>query len=632
MEDQPSPAGCCYDDKKLQLVQSEHGLQYHLQKLPSQLGDAFHRHGECGQAAIDMGDWETARREFECCRNVVKELIATDVGKATQDWLLVWASLPLADLYHFHEKRLKEACEIQKEMLNCVMPLQDSDEHYMVFHTLAIFYYISLYEWGYSASCSSNPAVRKDSAVEKYAMLQDFDEKEAEPHICYLLAIEHFRHSGSLEDGLHWLKEAKRVWGENFPDKKNYDYALREASMYMLIGMYEEAEITLRGLIGSMESDQAPESGLHKLDRIETYGLLKDCYEELSRRATADGNTKRAEAYAASAVSTGIEESKLVDQVEDDTVQKVEELNRERLQHEGNQDYQKAAVCLEKCVDLIQRCDHPELKISIKLCYAQLGSLYRNLYKQSATHNSVDHEFFSRAVHYYEEYLKLMVSPLDVADANYELARLYGILDQVQICPFDTYAESLEGPSLAEHFHELQLSASNHSLEVDSYLAKDTPLLDYGKKAALIYADILYTMTENSECWTRVLEFHKNVYTLLQEYNVRRYVILERNRILTCKPLDHEHMETANRWMRQALLWAERERTRALLYQLGPNKLSPLTSKELWDFDIDDHVAWEALQCTPAVCGDGTVFVEYSNFTRMNRWFVYVLTQVCPLL
>jgi hypothetical protein len=224
-----------------------------------------------------------------------------------------------------------------------------------------------------------------------------------------------------------------------------------------------------------------------------------------------------------------------------------------------------------------------------------------------------------------------MVSPLDVADANYELAKLYGILDRVQIHPFYTL-ESLEGPSLAEHFHELQLSASNHSLEVDSYLAKDTPLLDYGKKAALIYADILYTMTENSECWTRVLEFHKNVYSLLQEYNVRRYVILERNRILTCKPLDHEHMETANRWMRQALLWAERERTRALLYQLGPNKLSPLASKELRDFDIDDDVAWEALQCTPAVCGDGTVFVEYSNFTRMNRWFVYVLTQVCPLL
>jgi hypothetical protein len=281
---------------------------------------------------------------------------------------------------------------------------------------------------------------------------------------------------------------------------------------------------------------------------------------------------------------------------------------------------------------LIQSCDHPEdLKISIKLCYSQLGSLYRKLYEQSATRNSVDDEFFSCAVHYYEESLKLMVSPSDIAGANYELAQLYGILDRVQILPFYTL-ESLEGPSFAEHFHELQSSASNHSLEVDSYLAKDTPLLDYGKKAALIYADILYTMTENNECWTRVLELHKNVYTLLQEYNVRRYVILERNRILTCKPLDHDHKETANRWMRQALLWAERERTRALLYQLGPNKLSPLASKELWDFDIDDHVAWEALKCTPAVCGDGTVFVEYSNFTMMNRWFVYVLTQVCPLL
>ncbi len=324
--------------KQLQLVQSEHGLQYHLQKLPPQLGEAFHRHGECGQGAIDMGDWETARREFECCRNVVKELIATDVGKATQDWLLVWASLPLADLYHFHEKRLKEACEIQKEMLNCVISLQDSDEHYMVFHTIAIFYYISLYEWGHSASCSSNPAVGKDSAVEKYAMLQDFDEKEAEPDICYLLAIEHFRHSGSLEDGLHWLKEAKRVWGENFPDRKNYDYALWEASMYMATGRYEEAERNLTKLIGSMESDQDPESGLDEMEMIHTQGLLKDCYEKLSMRATADGNTKRAKAYAASAVSTGIEESKLVDQVEDDTVQKVEELNKERLQHEGNQE------------------------------------------------------------------------------------------------------------------------------------------------------------------------------------------------------------------------------------------------------------------------------------------------------
>jgi hypothetical protein len=284
-----------------------------------------------------MGDWETARREFERCRNVVKELIATDVGKATQDWLLVWASLPLADLYHFHEKRLKEACEIQEEMLNCVMSLQDSDEHHMVFHTIAIFYYISLYEWGHSASCSSNPAVGKDSAVEKYAMLQDFDEKEAEPHICYLLAIEHFRHSGSLEDGLHWLKEAKRVWGENFPDKKNYDYALQEASMYMLNQMYEEAKKTLTGLISSMESDQAPESG-HKLERSQIYGLLKDCYKELSRRATADGDSKTAKAYAASAENTGIEESRLVDQVEDDTVQKVEELNKESLHHEGNQE------------------------------------------------------------------------------------------------------------------------------------------------------------------------------------------------------------------------------------------------------------------------------------------------------
>lgn len=156
----------------------------------------------------------------------------------------------------------------------------------MVFHTIAIFYYISLYEWGHSASCSSNPAVGKDSAVEKYAMLQDFDEKEAEPHICYLLAIEHFRHSGSLEDGLHWLKEAKRVWGENFPDRKNYDYALWEASMYMATGRYEEAERNLTKLIGSMESDQDPESGLDEMEMIHTQGLLKDCYEKLSMRAT----------------------------------------------------------------------------------------------------------------------------------------------------------------------------------------------------------------------------------------------------------------------------------------------------------------------------------------------------------
>jgi hypothetical protein len=92
-----------------------------------------------------------------------------------------------------------------------------------------------------------------------------------------------------------------------------------------------------------------------------------------------------------------------------------------------------------------------------------------------------------------------------------------------------------------------------------------------------------------------------------------------------------------------ALLWAERERTQALLFQLGSNKLSTLATKQLFEFDCNDEIAWKALKSSQAACGARTVILEYScsailveeipSLDERNCWLIYAMNDlVCSHL
>lgn len=82
----------------------------------------------------------------------------------------------------------------------------------------------------------------------------------------------------------------------------------------------------------------------------------------------------------------------------------------------------------------------------------------------------------------------------------------------------------------------------------------------------------------------------------------------------------------------KAFIYAERERSRVMLYEVGSDRLNysaASRSKALWTFDGDDAMAVDSIRrdCS-TLLQDGAVFVQYSRLTDQKTYIIYVVDQV----
>lgn len=277
----------------------------------------------------------------------------------------------------------------------------------------------------------------------------------------------------------------------------------------------------------------------------------------------------------------------------------------------------------------------------------RLGELHMTIFFQRINALSFEQlkafqqdENFSRAVQHFEKAIELslpMTDPVTFATTNSHLVTLYGMVFTV----YGNHTHSLynqvaatleffqrdgriddEDPSVTQkRFHDLfQI--------VRDYLMFPDLIERYGRRASNQLSSLLYTMQNQryTEGWIDLLEGHKMVYTFLQDHFYRKATYTTIFNQMT-KGQDRVEEIQAYRWT--AFMYAERERTRVMLYELGSDRSNHSTSRELSHFDTDDDSALDAVKksCGTLLEG-GTVFVQYSLMTDQRTYLIYVVDQV----
>jgi hypothetical protein len=319
--------------------------------------------------------------------------------------------------------------------------------------------------------------------------------------------------------------------------------------------------------------------------------------------------------------------------------------------------FEKAIACSLECLSRSSKLPLIDKFTAIESCH-MLYECFRKMYVQSTfiVHSPNEAHFLSAV-----QYAKLAIVESGnvlnlVAGFHADLASLYS-LKALQLF-FEIIAKT--SPS-GELLHQLiqdyssraktsnsTLTSTIQSSNANAYLTTTKELFVHGQRAANLFAEFLYGMKDHTESWISMLEKlekQKHLYRLLQEHHILMYhVILHSlNGKVPINFTDTQVSALLERSIGAALLWAERERTRALLFQLGSNKLSTLATKQLFEFDCNDEIAWKALKSSQAACGARTVILEYScsailveeipYLDERNCWLIYAVNDlVCSLL
>ncbi|KAH8948285.1 hypothetical protein BDL97_11G086900 [Sphagnum fallax] len=573
----PTPAGCVLMTGNL-IVRSSYGYEHHLQKLPDNIRTRFQNHADCGQAAMDMGDWMTAANELELCHEMLKEALYHKlIDLAVFDWLLVWVNASLADVYQFclrkfSEYRFVELREDMVEIVEANLRSNNNCEALDLVNVVKKSLCTAMYEFWAYASLPSD-AKEKENAIKSFAILTGLPEDECESELCQLLSLNHAS-AGNNEDALQWVRKAKTLWTEKFPGRVNYDILRMEANMLYHFNNVEEAIVILKDVSAAMESmplergycsDPKPK-GFNLNNKKGVHDLLSRCYGRLRQRAAADGELSKAKQYEEGSVQELQEADKILDS---DEMREIELLIKDADEHMTNCEFEKAIACSLECLSRSSKLPLIDKFTAIESCQM----LYECFRKMAETSNST------------------LTSTIQSSNAN-------------------------------------------------AYLTTTKEVLFHGQRAANLSAEFLYGMKDHTESWISMLEKQKHVYRLLQEHHILMYhVILHSlNGKLPINFTDTQVSALLERSIGAALLWAERERTRALLFQLGSNKLSTLATKQLFEFDCNDEIAWKALKSSQAACGPRTVILEYScsailveeipSLDERNCWLIYAMNDL----
>lgn len=247
---------------------------------------------------------------------------------------------------------------------------------------------------------------------------------------------------------------------------------------------------------------------------------------------------------------------------------------------------------------------------------------------------SLQDKDFSSAIFSFQQQIKLLVNPAFIARANHEILNLYATMDEsyfgylliknrlkdAHVAHFNYGIADINDVKLMEGDNKPPYFALT-STEQSILEEVEAEMIRYGRRTSLQFANALYAMKgKYTESWINMLEGHKDVYAKLQKHYLNKMFL----KAVTLVQADSSQAESIDEYRWNAFLYAERQRSRVLLYQFGPQKLNSKGARELWEFDANGSHAMDTIKDYVAALEKDSVFVAY-NYLQEDLWIIYVV-------
>lgn len=222
------------------VVQSQAGLEHHLQKLPVPISLAFRRHSDFGRVCQHLADWGTAIFHFEWCKELLK-LSRSATEKETYDWLTAWACVPLVELYGYGIRHFKNALDSIMEIWECVK--QDDSNTLDDRKDIQAQLVMLMYAARYRCAVAEYPDM-KGVIVRNYGSLVGSEEWASEESLLQYLYSSNLVH-GDVEASLDCILRRKQLVNEHVSgqehDAKIMDFVIMEALCLITLRRVEDA-------------------------------------------------------------------------------------------------------------------------------------------------------------------------------------------------------------------------------------------------------------------------------------------------------------------------------------------------------------------------------------------------------
>ncbi|KAG0601668.1 hypothetical protein M758_11G130500 [Ceratodon purpureus] len=630
-----------------QLIQADEQImeQYYWVRFPPAHYLAFRKLYDTGRYAQDEGDWDSAIFYYELCRDLLKDM-KTRFKSADFDCSLAWICIPLVELYQMKTKNLKKSLDLRKELRDCLGSLR-VDSNYVKLAVHANFH-AAIYHFSHSKYPSFVDKIMaeiiklvpKPSAGKRPEIWEFFicsvGPKYWEYYLVTTLLIWHYV-QGDYETALDVVGVLKQVVEKHFPDdqEKIDQNVIFEATCLMELKMFQDADLVFEKARKGKSKEKLSRpiqqamlmcthgiSGIHAA-LFEASRNVALYYLRITGAYAQLGTVKRYK-EAAYLYTLCI---KIIEAAKKDPANKNERHLEANIISEyrgqpGWYDYFQLGISLRKFYEAKMRS------------YRESSWNHPNSSNVELEAPSIQDPEFSSALLSFQQQIKLLVNPAFIARANHEIFKLYAAMDESYL-GYLLIRKGLKDAH-AMHFDLGIADVNNVKLMEDEHLMKEAltetersileevqaTLIKYGRRTSLQFANSLYAMKGRyTESWINMLEGHKDVYAKLQKHYLNK-MFLE---ALTLEGADNPGVRLKLdefRW--KAFLYAERQRSRVLLYQLGPQKLTSHVARELWEFDTNDLHAIDTIQAHVAELEKDSVFVEF-NHLQEDVWIIYVV-------
>ena len=220
---------------------------------------AFRKHAKDGRLHLERDEWDKAIFNFEWCIELLMK-VQSPKNEDACDWLVVWASLPLANIYQFKKKNFKRTLDVWRQIKMRMPQFEDSTSelyHLQIKVQLAIW----TVEYQYVVSDLKDAYLKKLVIKEVYESFKTLfqDENAAEYSLLRELSYIH-SDNGYYGDALNFIQEAKKYL-PRLDDEHGVRNVLLEAFYYSSLGVHDEAHEVL---------------GNYKLKEVNQNPLVKD--------------------------------------------------------------------------------------------------------------------------------------------------------------------------------------------------------------------------------------------------------------------------------------------------------------------------------------------------------------------
>ncbi|CAM6059367.1 unnamed protein product [Sphagnum tenellum] len=603
---------------------------------------------ECGEsfpaaeAATAEQDWAVWEAERKRCHEVVEGRgRGFSPSEDSRRWLLGFADLMIASLYAFRLKKFAKATLIA---LRCVSECQGLSSPANFTQNAVLITLDAMYQFASSSDCedpleeqlqilrvltsdihrlpsSSAPSkghpervaeepqdivgykefVKREVIRQVVGACEPEQVENAEYSMCLHLLDEYHMRLNS-EERLRWAEECGRVFKERHKGVPSYIHQCQQVSDLLILDPNRALDILeeMRKHVDAKrwEEDQSGDweaAGWTAKSAEEVQCMRVVCYRLMQEILDLDGKTADVKRYA--------QYEKKLAVGREHFGERIGELYDQASTYINNEELEKAVACLEKCLELwkhpdVDKFHTPEGYLdggAYYWCLTKVIDLHTEMYRRSCKEGSPKECYFQIAMQWTDR------------------------------CELE--AESIEemvGNILANKMRMKLYHVRNLCLRErtwgDAYvrnLVEDSRMLECGRAVSKGLRICLYDWTYHTDQWITQLEDLKFVYYALQCYCAGKSASLRLQlkefnpdktggNLVQSRILVQEAALASN----QALVWAERACTNALLLQLGRGKL-PHIMKELDEFAENDEAAFELLLSSRAACGPATTVLEY---------------------